>query len=43
MLVAMRVHAARPFADLYMQQRGRSYTAGTASDPLACLYGRCQA
>jgi len=26
-----------------MQQRGGSHTAGTASGPLACQYGRCQA
>jgi hypothetical protein len=30
-------------ADPEMQQRGRSHTVGTASDPLPCLYGRCPA
>jgi len=28
---------------LNAKQRGRTHTAGTASGPLACLYGRCQA
>ena len=43
MLVAMRAALSPSVADPHMQQRGRSHTAGTASGPLACLYGRCQA